>query len=103
MTAFETKCINTCQRFIRDTLKLTNVNFMETVGKHETYYTYALEKMGHKFEVYVYSDEAGFMVDGHDWSICERPDYTSDEELINSFIEKLRKAIFSFQPSNETV
>lgn len=37
-----------------------------------------------KAEVFLYSDEAGFMKDGRDWVGLERPDYQSPEALIDA-------------------
>ena len=34
-------------------------------------------------------------MDGNQWKICERPSYSSDEELIESFIVRLTKALQS--------
>jgi hypothetical protein len=99
LTPFQVKCIDECRVFLRDYLKLTDIAFQETVGKREAYFKTALSLAAHKFEIYIYIDEAGFMIDGHNWTICERPDYSNDEDLIKSFISKLQNAISSFQPA----
>ncbi len=96
---FQVECIDSCKIYLRDFLGLPDIEFKEIVGKRESYYKLDLEHGSHKFEIYVYTDEAGFMIDGHNWIICERPDYSNDEELINSFIIKLKNAILSFEPS----
>jgi hypothetical protein len=90
MTEFQNRCLERCRAFLRDDLGLPQVTFKEIIGKHETYYKYDFSNAGQKIELYVYYDEAGFMIDGHDWTICERPDYPHDERLIDSFIEKLK-------------
>ena len=69
---------------------------MEINGKRETYYKFTFEHVGHVIEIYIYLDEAGYMLDDHFWTICERPDYSDDDELIASFTSKLKDVIHSF-------
>lgn len=99
MTPFQSKCINACRSILEAELGLPDVIFAETVGKRETYYKFAFRQARYMIEIYIYIDEAGFMIDGHDWRICERPDYSSDEELITAFTSKLKNVIQFFPPS----
>jgi len=43
-------------------------------------------------EIYVYRDEVGCFV-GREWLIWEAPDYSTSEELCDSFMMYLRKQI----------
>lgn len=67
--------------------------FERVDGEHEAYYRVAGTVGTQTMEVYVYRDEAGFMVNGQEWTICERPDYDGDDALIEAFLEKLQGRI----------
>lgn len=71
--------------------------FEKIKGKREAYHRALLSLGGHSLEVYVYRDEAGFMVNGSEWTICERPDYDGEEALIEAFLQKLRETIRKLQ------
>jgi hypothetical protein len=85
MNDFQSKCINKCKDVIRD------IQFVEIIGKSETYYKADINHNNQFLEIYVYNDEAGVMIDKENWTIFEKPDYDSPDELIKSFIEHLTK------------
>jgi hypothetical protein len=70
-----------------------HIEFQEVVGKSEAYYKADVQAGKKKVEIFVYDDEAGVMVDGHDWTPCERPDYDSDAELVEAFANKLAEKL----------
>lgn len=49
----------------------------------------------HILDVYLYEDEAGFFLDGKNWTIFEKPDYSSSSELLNAFLTHLRAKLTS--------
>jgi hypothetical protein len=65
------------------------IDFKKVVGQKETFFQGQIDNI----DIYIYSDEAGFMINNKDWVICEKPDYSSQEELINNFLLKLRKQL----------
>lgn len=99
MTDFQTKCIAACQRFFQG-LRL-DLRFREelekrrlfNLGRREKFFVGKVALGPHAIEVFVYVDEAGFMVDDKRWYICERPDFDSDEQLIEELMGILLKCI----------
>ena len=91
MTPFQEKCIQKCKDYLESNTSLKNIVFDLIEGKTENYYFSKLEIGKHLLEIFIYSDEAGCMVDNNSWIICERPDYKKDDELIEAFIKKLSK------------
>jgi len=92
LTPFQNKCINRCKEFLKYFLGLDNVIFDEVAGKRESYCMTTINSAGHKIEIYVYSNEAGFYIaDSREWWICEEPDYDTDDELIQDFIAMLSR------------
>lgn len=59
----------------------------------DVYYTANFQANAHCFTIYIYPDEIGIDIDGHDWRICEKYDFNSPEELIRDFTEKLSTII----------
>ena len=94
MTDFQTKCIDACQRFSQ--VMRLELGFQEVFGKRnlfgrrERMFVGKVLRGAHSVEIFVYVDEAGFMVDDKRWFICERSDFDSDEQLINGFLGKLQ-------------
>ncbi|HBH61356.1 MAG TPA: hypothetical protein DDX85_06390 [Nitrospiraceae bacterium] len=89
---FSRKCIERCRRLLKEALG-KETEFEKVIGKSETYDKATIDVSHYKVDIYVYEDEAGFMVDGKDWTICEVQDYSTAEELMESFISKLEKYI----------
>jgi hypothetical protein len=77
-----------------------DIEFEEKVGKSETFYKSTIKINNLIIELYVYLDEAGFMIDRQNWIIFERPDYSSEEQLIESFIERLAGTIRTIANNN---
>jgi hypothetical protein len=91
-TDFIRRCIERCKHFLKSSFD-KEIEFEKVIGKTEIYYKAAIAVSHHKVDIYIYEDEAGFMVDEKDWTICEIQDYSTEEALIESFISKLEKFI----------
>lgn len=62
-------------------------------GNEESYFIFRMDSSTvEPLEIYVYEDEAGFLV-GKDWHIWESPDYETPQELISAFLKSLRSSI----------
>ena len=81
MNEFQTKCKALVERILGE--KRLHVGFAEA-GQHERYLIAKLELSGQTYEIYIYEDEAGMGV-GDDWFICEKPDFSSTDELMAAF------------------
>lgn len=87
-TDFQKKCM-------QDTIILVKritgkqIDFKKTIGRKETFYQGQINDV----DIYIYSDEAGFMLNNKDWVICEKPDYDSQEELMKDFLSRLNVQI----------
>ena|SRR3989338_478298 len=96
MNKFQQKCVEVSQQILQKK-GFTSCQFQEVKGKKETYFLTKLSKISKTYEIYIYDDEAGIAI-GKEWFICERPDFSSDQELIDAFskmlLEKLPKADF---------
>lgn len=93
--AFQEACITGTVRLLEEAG--LPARFERIKGKRQTYHRALLSVKGQSLEVYVYRDEAGFMVNGSEWAICERPDYDTEEALIEAFLQKLRGTIRKLQ------
>jgi len=92
-TNFQKNCVLKCKKFFQE----ENISFEKIIGGSETYYKAFLKVKKHTIELYVYDDEAGFMIDGQDWTIYEQPDYPSGDQLVSTFITGLSKTISKFK------
>ncbi len=72
---------------------LEDGGFREVVGRRETYLRTTVKTLQHIIEIYIYEDEAGYLLEGGDWTIYEKPDYFSSDELVMSFLKGLRKEL----------
>jgi len=55
-------------------------------GRKENYWR-STPLLGKPFiDIYVYRDEAGYMLDGKEWIIFEHPDFSTKQELIQRFV-----------------
>ena len=93
--AFQEACLTETVRLLEEAG--LPARFERVEGKRESYYRAPLSVRGQSLEVYVYRDEAGFMVNGSEWTICERPDYDGEDALIEAFLQKLRGTIRRLQ------
>jgi len=68
----------------------STATFEEIRGRRERYWKSApIPLRNHRAEIFIYEDEAGVMVDGTHWMICERPDFDSEEALTEAFLRVL--------------
>lgn len=77
-------------KIVLDNISGQKVDFKSIIGKKESYYYAICTIKNLSVEVYIYEDEAGFSINGKDWTICENPDYDDEEKLTEAFLEKLR-------------
>jgi hypothetical protein len=99
MNDFQTKCINQCKVLFAQYPFLGESNFEPIQGSKESYFKAEFSIQDRRLlEVFIYEDEAGFMVGGKEWTICEKPDYSSPDHLISGFIEKINKKLSEHNP-----
>lgn len=55
-------------------------------GRKEDYWRACPSRKMPFIEIYVYKDEAGYMLNGKEWFIFERPDFSTEPELIRQFV-----------------
>lgn len=67
--------------------------FQEVVGRSETYLKATAKAPQHIVEIYIYEDEAGYLLEGGEWTIYEKPDYSSSGELLETFLTGLREEL----------
>jgi hypothetical protein len=89
MTDFQEMLIEK-SKVVLESIVGQEIDFKNVIGKKESYYYTTCNIKNYSVEVYVYEEEAGFMINGNNWTICEKPDYDSEEKLLESFLEKLR-------------
>ena len=90
ITGFQERCLEECRTLFRQIPAPRYGDFEKIVGKAETYFKATADGPHHALEVYVYEDEAGYMLDGKRWTIFEKPDYRSQKELMEAFLKSLR-------------
>lgn len=95
MTNFQKKCIKEVIYTLAE-YGLGEVH-PQLRGNKEKYYLISLDLGKSKIELYVYEDEAGIMLEDNRWIIFEKPDYKSDDKLINDFIVKLKGLLQEFR------
>lgn len=93
ITGFQERCLDGCRNIFGQIAALRYGEFAKIVGKRETYFKATAEGPSHALEVYVYQDEAGYMLDGKRWTIFEKPDHRSENELIEAFLKSLREKL----------
>jgi len=64
-------------------------------GVRECYWRLTWRKDDETIEAYIYSDEAGIMRNGKDWTIFESPDYRLPSDLLAAFVARLRQMVDS--------
>jgi hypothetical protein len=93
ITGFQERCLEECRNLFRLIPALRYGDFEKIVGKAETYFKATADGPHHLLEVYVYEDEAGYMLDGKQWTIFEGTDYRSQNELLETFLKSLREKL----------
>jgi len=64
-----------------------SAEFESVHGEKEDYQRAVIGSATGPVEVFVYADEAGVMSSDKKWRICERWDFSDDDELIARFLE----------------
>ena len=99
MTAFQESCLTTLTSVYEDhgirphteTVKTRDSELMQS-KPGDVYIRHVFEHQGHKFEVFVYVDEAGFFLDGA-WHGFEREDFPTEEDIIAAVSGELRSSL----------
>jgi hypothetical protein len=85
MTSFPERCIVDLHKEMASR-RLKSVEFKLVQGKHEAYQYAKVVQKDLLVELYVYTDEAGCMLDERDWKIFEKQDFFDDNKLIRQFV-----------------
>lgn len=88
MGKFPEQCIKAI-RYAKDSREWPPFSFELVHGKNEDYWYAKYIVNGSLVEIYVYENEAGYMIDGYKWSPFERPDFESDGALIRAFVSHI--------------
>ncbi len=91
LSKFQTDGLQECKNLFEKFPNMEHSDFQEVVGKRETYLKATVKAPQHLLEVYIYEDEAGYLLEGGEWTIFEKPDYSSSGELLNTFLVRLRE------------
>ena len=90
LTDFQKNALQEVENLLGSILRLERGIFQEVVGKRETYLKATVKAPQHVLEIYIYEDEAGYLLEGGEWTIFEKPDYSSSGELLGTFLASLR-------------
>jgi hypothetical protein len=93
LTDFQKISLQEVENILRSTPNLECGDFQEVVGKRETYLKATAKAPRQVVEIYIYEDEAGYLLEGGEWTIFEKPDYSSSGELIETFLASLREKL----------
>ncbi|MBK8275058.1 MAG: hypothetical protein IPK92_04260 [Nitrospira sp.] len=93
LTDFQKSSRQEVESLLRSIPNCEGGGFQEVVGRRETYLRTTVKTLQHIIEIYIYEDEAGYMLEGGDWTIYEKPDYSSSDELLMSFLKGLREKL----------
>jgi hypothetical protein len=93
ITVFQERSLAECRDLLRHFSGVRHRDFEKVVGKKEIYFKLTAEGPNHVLEIYVYQDEAGYMLDGKRWTIFEKPDYRSESDLQKAFLSSLREKL----------
>lgn len=89
MTIFQDQLMQKSKELLYNILG-QRIEFKEIKGKEEVYFKADLKLEDSYIEVYIYEDEAGYMINGKDWIACEKPDFKDQPQLIEAFLGKLQ-------------
>lgn len=93
LTDFQKNSLQDVENLLRSIPNLECGGFQEVVGKRETYLKATAKAPRHVVELYIYEDEAGYLLEGGEWTIFEKPDYSSSVELLGAFLSSLREKL----------
>jgi hypothetical protein len=94
MTDFSEKCIRVLCLALSE-IGQSDTQFKLIHGKKEDYWSAKLAKNDSTVDLYIYEDEAGCMIGEKEWSIFERPDFDSDDELIQAYVSHVMQLMGS--------
>lgn len=93
LTDFQKSLLQDVENILRSLPDLEWGGFQEVVGKRETYLKATTKAPSHVVEIYIYEDEVGYLLEGGEWTIFEKPDYSSPIELVRAFLSSLREKL----------
>jgi hypothetical protein len=85
MTIFSEQCIQAVNSAVISS-GFSPFDFELVQGKKEDYWHSKPSQEKPFLELYVYTNEAGYMLNGSVWIIFERPDFATEQELIHRFV-----------------
>ncbi|MGH9199420.1 MAG: hypothetical protein ACRD1T_27280 [Acidimicrobiia bacterium] len=94
-TPFQKECRQACEAVLSEILPGWHAEFVLVTGKHESYYKAEVHAGARSLGIFIYDDEAGFLIDGKDWSGFEKPDYRDSADLIDAFSSSVRRTLLS--------
>lgn len=93
MTAFQDRALE----HVREIAVASGASEVEPFGPcqgdHETFVRGVLEHEARRVTVYLYPDEVGLSSGKNHWRIFEKPDYRSEEALLDAFSAALRREL----------
>jgi hypothetical protein len=92
MNAFQQKAIDAVTNATASSTS-PRLAFTPVHGKRDDDFVATALRADQSFEVFVYEDEGGCTKNGSDWTICERPDFDSEEVLIERFVAHVKAAL----------
>lgn len=84
-TSFAERCIAALDKEIA-LRRLSPIKFELAHGKHEEYQYAKVVQKDLLIELNVFADEAGCALNGRDWKIFEKWDFSDDNDLIREFV-----------------
>lgn len=85
MTTFSEQCIRAVNEET-NSHGLPPFEFKLVKGRKENYWRASSVHRKPLIEIYIYKDEAGYMLDGKRWIVFEHPDFSTERELIQIFV-----------------
>lgn len=98
MNDFQARCWSQCEDVLRH-LKIAYEEPRRVDGKRETYFSVQLSVGGDAFELFIYSNEAGLMINSTQWTIFEAPDFDRPDQLIDAYTKYLAELLAAAQRS----
>lgn len=94
-TDFQIRCVRECEAILEGASGVRHSNFVRVTEEEDTYYKISISAGTHYLQVYIYSEEAGYRLDGTHWLGFDHHGYTSEDDLIHSFRDSLRGALLT--------
>ena len=93
VSEFQNACIQGCQDLLEKTPDVRHSNFVKVSSTDETYYKISISTPGHYLQVYIYSQNAAYMLDGKHWLSFEERNDGALDELIAHFLTAVERAL----------